>query len=156
MNLAIGSKAPAIKLPDQTGKMHSLNDYLGSWVLLYFYPKDDTPGCTVEACTLRDAHPDFQKINAVVIGISADTQEKHAKFVGKYDLPFTLLSDPEHHVLESYGVWQAKQMMGRRYMGIVRSSVLVDPAGKIAKAYPTVKPAEHAAQVLGDLKTLAQ
>lgn len=136
--------------------MHSLSDYAGSWVLLYFYPKDDTPGCTVEACTLRDAHPDFQKIGAVVLGVSADTQEKHAKFIDKYSLPFPLLSDTEHLVLEKYGVWQEKSMMGRRYMGIVRSSVLIDPKGKIAKIYEAVKPAEHADQVLGDLKILEQ
>ena len=152
--LKIGQKAPGFHLPDQAGKEHDLKDYAGKWVLLYFYPKDDTPGCTVEACTLRDNFPKFKKMKAVVLGVSADAVKKHAKFAEKYDLPFTLLSDEKKEMLGDYGVWAKKKFMGREYMGILRNSYLIDPQGKIAKIYEGVKPAEHAEEVLQDLKAL--
>lgn len=154
MPLKLGQKAPGFHLPDQAGKEHDLKDYAGKWVLLYFYPKDDTPGCTVEACTLRDNFPKFKKMKAVVLGVSADAVKKHAKFAEKYDLPFTLLSDEKKEMLGDYGVWAKKKFMGREYMGILRNSYLINPEGKIAKIYEKVKPQEHAEEVLADLKAL--
>ncbi len=154
MPIKIGGKAPAFSLPDQDGKMHALKDYAGKWVLLYFYPKDDTPGCTVEACTIRDNWSDFKKAGLVVLGASIDPVKKHAKFVEKYDLPFTLLSDEKKELVEAYKVWAKKKFMGREYMGTLRNSFLINPEGKIAKIYEGVKPTEHAEQVLNDLRTL--
>ncbi|PIP60567.1 thioredoxin-dependent thiol peroxidase [Candidatus Uhrbacteria bacterium CG22_combo_CG10-13_8_21_14_all_47_17] len=154
MKLTIGDKALEFNLPDQKGKMHSLKDQKGKWTLLYFYPKDDTPGCTIEACTIRDNYPAFKKLGITVFGMSADPVKKHEKFSEKYDLPFTLLSDEEKETLEAYGVWGKKKFMGREYMGISRESFLIDPKGKIVKIYEKVKPAQHAEEVLGDLKTL--
>ena len=147
-----GTKAPVFSLPDQEGKMHKLADYQGQWVLLYFYPKDDTPGCTKEACTIRDAWPKFKKLKIHVFGVSVDSTKSHAKFVDKYDLPFTLLADADKEVVKKYGVWGEKKFMGRTYMGTSRMSFLIDPSGKIAKVYENVKPEEHAAEVLKDLK----
>lgn len=152
--LKIGTKAPELNLPDQSGKIHKLSDYAGKWILLYFYPKDDTPGCTKEACGLRDNFPAFKKMKAVILGVSADSSVKHAKFADKYDLPFTLLSDEKKEVLEKYGVWAKKKFMGREYMGILRTSFLIDESGKIAKIYENVKPEAHAEEVLKDLKEL--
>ncbi len=153
--LKIGSKAPDFNLPDQNGEMHTLKDQKGKWVLLYFYPKDDTPGCTVEACTIRDNYSAFKKAGIVVLGVSADSVKKHAKFADKYDLPFTLLADEEHQALDVYGVWAKKKFMGREYMGILRNSFLIDPDGKIAKIYEGVKPADHAEEVLADVKAMS-
>lgn len=153
-NLKVGSKAPAFKLPDQDGKEHSLSDYKGKWVLLYFYPKDDTPGCTKEACAIRDDFNNFEKIKAVVLGASCDSVKSHKKFQEKYQIPFTLLSDEGKTLVQAYGVWAEKKFMGRKYMGILRSSFLINPEGKIAKVYEGVKPADHAAEVLADLKSL--
>jgi|SRR3990167_4227257 len=147
-----GSKAPEFYLSDQDGKDHELADYHGQWVLLYFYPKDDTPGCTKEACGLRDTFPKFEDVSAVVLGVSADSVESHKKFATKYKLPFTLLADPEKKVLQAYGVWRNKSMYGKSFLGIARTSFLIDPDGNIAKIYEKVKPAEHARQVLHDLK----
>lgn len=152
--LQVGKAAPAFSLPDQQGQKHNLKDYKGSWVLVYFYPTDDTPGCTKEACAIRDNLPDFKKLKAVVLGISKDTVVSHKKFADKYKLNFTILADPEHKVIESYGAWQEKKFMGKTYMGTVRSSVLIDPSGKIAKLYPKVKPETHADEVLEDLRGL--
>ncbi len=152
--LKTGDKAPAFTLPDQDGKMHSLKDQKGKWTLLYFYPKDDTPGCTVEACTIRDNYSSFKKMGITVFGISADPVKKHAKFAEKYELPFTLLSDEDKGMIKDYGVWAKKKFMGREYMGILRNSFLIDPQGKIAKIYETVKPAEHAEEVLDDTKAM--
>jgi len=149
-----GVRAPGFELPDQEGKVHKLSDYKGTWILLYFYPKDDTPGCTKEACAIRDNWSSFKKLGVQVFGVSADSVSKHAKFAQKYELPFTLLADEEKHVVESYGVWGLKKFMGREYMGIHRASYLIDPEGQIAKVYEKVKPAEHAEQVLADLKGL--
>ena len=141
-------------LPDQTGKARALEDYRGRWVLLYFYPKDDTPGCTAEACALRDRFPRFEKINAVVLGVSADSVQKHSTFAKKYKLPFTLLSDERKEALKSYGVWGKKKFMGREYMGIYRTSFLIDAQGKISRIYENVKPEQHAEEVLRDLSSM--
>lgn len=149
--LKLGTKAPEFALPDQDGKIHSLSQYSGKRVLLYFYPKDDTPGCTKEACAIRDAWKEFEKLDAVVLGVSADTVEKHAKFARKYKLPFTLLADPAKTMIEAYEAWGKKKFMGREYMGIFRISYLIDPKGKIVKVYEKVKPAEHAAKALTDM-----
>lgn len=151
-----GTKAKNFTLPDQEGKTHTLKDYAGKWVVLYFYPKDDTPGCTVEACQFRDNFPKFKRSKAVVLGVSADAVKKHAKFVTKYELPFTLLADEEKKVVELYGVWAKKKFMGREYMGILRTSFLIAPDGKIAKVYEDVKPSEHALEVLRDIKELSK
>lgn len=149
-----GMKAPAFSLPDQNGQMHSLADYKGQWVLLYFYPKDDTPGCTKEACTIRDSWPKFKKLGLKVFGVSVDSVKSHGKFVKKYDLPFILLADEDKSIVKKYGVWGKKKFMGREYLGINRTSFLIDPAGKIAKVYENVKPEIHADEVLTDLKAL--
>lgn len=154
--LKIGSKAPLFNLPDKDGVMHKLADKKGEWVVLYFYPKDDTPGCTVEACSFRDNLPKFKKLGITVYGVSVDSQKKHQKFSDKFDLPFTLLSDEEKKTVNDYGVWSLKKFMGREYMGILRWTFLINPEGKIAKIYENVKPAEHVEEILKDMKTLAK
>ncbi len=156
MEIKIGKAAPAFSLPDQDGIIHKLSGYKGQWVLLYFYPKDDTPGCTTEACTLRDNLPKFKKTKAVVLGVSVDSVKSHKKFADKYGLPFTLLSDEGKEVMQKYGVWGEKKFMGRTFMGVRRTSFLIDPSGRIAKIYENVKPAVHAEEVLQDLKTLTK
>ncbi|MCS7091850.1 MAG: thioredoxin-dependent thiol peroxidase [Patescibacteria group bacterium] len=148
------SQAPDFSLLDESGNLRSLSDCKGCWVLLYFYPKDDTPGCTKEACGLRDVFSDFEKISAIVFGISADTVESHKKFKERYNLPFSLLADPEKTVIKTYGVWQKKKFMGRQYEGIARTSFLIDPQGKIVKIYENVNPQNHAKEVLSDLVSL--
>lgn len=155
MTLKVDGVAPAFSLPDQDGNMHTLSDYKGKWVLLYFYPKDDTPGCTKEACAIRDQFPKFKKLGIQVFGASVDNIKKHKKFADKYSLPFTLLSDEKKELVEAYGVWGKKKFMGREYMGTKRMSFLIDPAGKIAHIYEEVKPAEHAEQVLADIQRLS-
>lgn len=149
--LQSGEKAPNFTLPDQNFSPHSLSDYLGKWVLLYFYPKDNTPGCTVEACGMRDNLPKFEKLNAVVFGISADSAQSHKKFENNHKLNFTLLADMEKTVALDYGVWVKKKFMGREYLGINRTSFLIDPQGKIKKIYEKVKPFGHAEEVLVDI-----
>lgn len=148
-------KAPTFCLNDQEGKQHCLSHYKGKWVLLYFYPKDDTPGCTKEACMIRDSWDAFEKHNAVVLGVSRDSEKSHKRFQEKYDLPFPLLSDKEGEVVMEYGVWKEKSMFGKKYMGISRESFLIDPEGNIAKHYEKVTPAVHAEEVLADLKELS-
>jgi peroxiredoxin Q/BCP len=155
LSLSVGKKAPLWTLPDQSGTEHALKDYKGQWVVLYFYPKDDTPGCTKEACSFRDNLPKFKKTKAMVFGVSADPVKKHAKFVEKFSLSFPLLADEDKKVVEAYGVWAKKKFMGREYMGILRTTFLIDPEGKIAKIYESVKPETHAEEVLADLKELA-
>ena len=154
-NLENGSLAPDFVLPDQNGKVHQLIAYKGKWLLLYFYPKDNTPGCTVEACTLRDNWADFTKLNAVVLGISADSVASHQKFSLKHSLPFPILADETKSMLQAYGVLAEKSMFGKTFLGIKRSSFLINPDGKIAKIYKNVKPAGHAFQVLADIKELS-
>lgn len=150
----VGKTAPDFALLDQDGKSHSLKEYKGKWVLLYFYPKDDTPGCTIEACTIRDQFADFKKIKAIVLGVSTDSVASHKKFATGYNLPFTLLADEHKEVVGKYGVFGEKKFMGRTYMGTKRTSFLIDPKGKIAKVYEKVKPLTHAAEVVADLKEL--
>lgn len=152
MHPTVGDLAPDFTLPDQEGNQHTLSAYKGQWVLLYFYPKDDTPGCTKEACSIRDNFPAFQKLNVKVFGVSVDSVKKHAKFIEKYTLPFTLLADEEKTVVHAYGVWAKKKFMGREYMGTLRWSFLIDSKGKIAKVYQDVKPEEHVEEILRDLK----
>lgn len=155
MNLIqIGKKAPSFKLKDQNGKVHTLSQYAGKWIVLYFYPKDDTPGCTKEACMIRDNFPAFKKLGITVFGVSADDEKSHKKFENKYDLPFTLLADVGHVVAEKYGAWGKKKFMGREYDGMHRVSFLIDPNGKIAKVYEKVKPETHAEELLADIKEL--
>jgi peroxiredoxin Q/BCP len=149
---AVGTAAPAFKALDQHGDAHTLSEYKGSWVLMYFYPKDDTPGCTKEACLLRDGFPFFEGLKAVVLGVSVDSVKSHHKFVEKYQLPFTLLADEDKKMVTAYGVWGDKKFMGRTYTGTKRVSFLIDPKGKIAKVYPDVNPAKHADEVMADLK----
>ena len=147
-----GKKAPAFSLPASTGKKVALKDFLGKKVVLYFYPKDNTPGCTTEACNFRDSHQAFEKHDAVILGVSPDGIASHEKFIAKQDLPFILLSDEEHKVAEKYGVWREKNMYGRKFWGIVRSTFVIDRQGKIAKIFPKVKVKDHHKEVLEVLK----
>jgi peroxiredoxin Q/BCP len=143
-----GDQAPEVALPDETGTIHRLADRSGSWTVIYFYPKDDTPGCTTEACGFRDLHGDIAGQDAEVWGISTDGSGSHAAFRAKYGLPFTLLSDEDHAVADAWGAWREKQNYGRTYEGVARSSFLVGPDGRIAKTWANVKADGHAGQVL--------
>lgn len=143
-----GMLAPAFTLTDKDGKVVSLSDFLGKKVVLYFYPKDNTPGCTRQACAFAAAYSEFEKKNAVVIGISKDSVSSHEKFAGKYNLPFILLSDPELQSIQAYGVWQEKKLYGKTSMGVVRTTFIIDEQGKIMKVMPKVKPDTNAAEVL--------
>jgi peroxiredoxin Q/BCP len=147
----VGSKAPAFQLADQTGKTVSLAQFAGKNVVLYFYPKDDTPGCTVEACNFRDEHSALEKAGAVVLGVSPDTTKSHEKFANKFSLPFPLLADTEHKVADAYGAWGEKVNYGRTYMGIIRSTVLIDGEGKVKHVWPKVKVNGHVSEVLSVL-----
>ncbi len=149
-----GKKAPAVNLKDQDGKKNSLNDFKGKNIVLYFYPKDNTSGCTIEACNFRDDFPDFKKLKAVILGISPDSVESHKKFADKFDLPFRLLSDEKKLVLEKYGVWKEKSMYGRKYMGVERSTFIIDKTGKVRKIFRKVKVADHNKEVVEALKEL--
>ncbi|TSC75415.1 MAG: peroxiredoxin Q/BCP [Parcubacteria group bacterium Gr01-1014_33] len=152
MKPKVGQLAPDFSLPDQDGIMHSLSEYRGKWVLLYFYPKDDTPGCTKEACAIRDSFPSFRKNKIAVLGVSVDPIKRHKAFQEKYNLPFALLSDEHKTVVKKYGVWTEKKFMGRVYMGTLRNSFLIDPKGKITKIYETIKPETHAGEVLANAR----
>ena len=153
--LNIGTLAPDFTLLDQDGVSQSLKTYRGKSVLLYFYPKDDTPGCTKEACTIADVYNDYFKLYVVVLGVSKDSPKSHKKFAEKYSLPFTLLSDTDATVIDTYGAWQEKTMFGKTALGIARISYLIDTAGKIVKVYPKVDPASHALEILKDIKSLS-
>lgn len=144
-----GIKAPAFSLPDQNGTIHTLEEYKGKKVILYFYPKDNTPGCTKQACNFGELYPRFKEKDTVVIGISKDSVSSHKKFEEKYSLPFTLLSDPELDAIKAYDVWQEKNMYGKKTMGVVRTSYLIDENGVIIKAIEKVKAAENPEQMLG-------
>lgn len=145
--VSVGKSAPAFSLDTDAGETLSLKDLKGRPVVLYFYPKDDTPGCTVEACEFRDAFPRFKGSKAVILGISPDSVKSHQKFKEKFGLPFTLLADEDHAVAEKYGVWQKKSMYGRTYMGIARTTFVIDKDGKVAKIFEKVKPKGHAEAV---------
>ena len=149
--LEVGTKAPDFTLPDQDGNSVTLSDFLGKKVVLYFYPKDNTPGCTKQACAFAGAYEQFKSKDVVVIGVSKDSVASHVKFAEKYNLPFLLLSDPEHQVIEAYGVWQEKKLYGKVSMGIVRSTYIIDEQGMIEKVMPKVKPDTNAAEILAYL-----
>jgi thioredoxin-dependent peroxiredoxin len=143
--------APSFSLQDDLGHIHTLNDYAGKWVVLYFYPKDDTPGCTVEACSLRDARDDITSLGAEIVGISQDDAEAHEKFKAKHTLNFTLLSDPEREIINAYGAW-GKKMFGKE--GILRRTFIINPEGTVVKIYGRVTPLGHGEQIVADLKAL--
>ncbi len=151
MPISESIQAPEFTLPDETGRLHSLKDYLGKPLILYFYPKDDTPGCTTEACAFRDNYSAYIKAGVTILGISADSPKSHAKFKEKYGLPFSLLSDEDHKVCELYGTWGPKKMYGRIFPGILRTTFVIGADGKILKVFENVKPAGHAEEVLGAL-----
>jgi peroxiredoxin Q/BCP len=146
--LAVGDKAPNFRTTDQDGKTVSLGDFEGRKIVLYFYPKDDTPGCTKEACSFRDGWAQFRRRKVAVLGVSVDDERSHKKFAEKYSLPFTLLADPEKKIVQDYGVWGQKSMYGRKYMGTNRVTYLIDEKGKIAAVWPKVKPEGHAEEIL--------
>jgi peroxiredoxin Q/BCP len=148
-----GKPAPDFELTSDSGESISLESLRGKPVVLYFYPKDDTPGCTKQACGIRDVYGDFERAGAIVLGVSPDDEQSHVEFKQKYDLPFTLLADPDHAVAEQYGVWGEKSYMGRTYMGVSRSTFVIDPAGNVKKVMHDVKPATHADEVLAALAT---
>lgn len=147
-------KANDFALPDQTGAIRELKDYAGKWLVVYFYPEDDTPGCTAEACEFRDAYEVLQEEGLSIVGISPDPVESHERFAGKYRLNFPILSDPEHRVMTAYGAWGPKNMWGKEYVGTTRKTVLVRPDGEIAKEYPKVNPLGHAEKILRDFEKL--
>ena len=149
--LEVGTKAPDFTLPDQNGNMHSLSEYRGKKVILYFYPKDNTAGCTKQACGFAERYPQFTEKGAVVLGVSKDSVASHKKFEEKYGLPFTILSDPELAAIQAYDVWQEKKNYGKTYMGVVRTTYLIDEKGKIVKAFDKVKAADNPEQMLGEL-----
>jgi peroxiredoxin Q/BCP len=151
LKLKEGDKAPMFTVATSGGGKISLADYLGKQVILYFYPRDDTSGCTKEACAFRDHFADFKKKGAVVFGVSPDPVKSHDKFVEKFKLPFTLLADEDKKIVQAYGVWGEKSFMGRKYLGVFRVTFLIGPDGKIKKIWPAVKPEEHAAEVLAAL-----
>ena len=148
MPIAEGIPAPDFTLPTDAGDTLTLSSLRGRWVVLFAYPKDDTSGCTVEACEFRDALPRFDASKAVILGISPDSVKSHVKFKAKYELPYTLLADEDKTVLQAYDVWKEKSMYGKKYMGVERTTFLIDPAGRIAKIFTKVKPAGHAAEVM--------
>jgi len=147
MKLNIGDKAPDFAIPDQDGIVHKLNDYAGRKLVIYFYPKDDTPGCTAQACNLRDNYYDLRQKGYEVIGVSVDSEKSHQKFIQKFELPFTLLSDTNREMVEAYGVWQEKSMYGRKYMGTMRYTFIINEKGIIEDIITKVDTKEHAAQI---------
>ena len=150
--LEIGTKAPEFTLPDKDGNSVSLSDFAGRKIVLYFYPRDNTPGCTRQACAFAGAYAEFKTLNAVVIGVSKDSTASHQKFAEKHNLPFILLSDPERQAIEAYGVWQEKKNYGKVSMGVVRSTFVIDENGVIEKVMPKVKPDTNAAEILAYLR----
>jgi peroxiredoxin Q/BCP len=151
MPVSSGIPAPEFSLPDETGTVRSLSEFRGHPVILYFYPKDDTPGCTAEACNFRDDYSQYTNTDITILGVSPDSTKSHAKFKAKYGLPFPLLADAEHKVCELYKVWGLKKAMGREYMGVFRTTYLIDENGKIIHVFENVKPAGHSAEILSKL-----
>lgn len=154
MVIELGKKAPAFALLNQDERKVALKDLAGQWVIVYFYPRDNTPGCTTEACEFTAGLADFDQLDAVVLGISPDSPASHQKFITKHHLAFTLLSDPDHKVMEPYGAWGEKVLYGKKRMGVIRSTVLIDPKGQVAYHWPKVKAAGHAGQVREKLAEL--
>lgn len=154
MPLAGGIPAPDFELMDETDTPRRLSSYRGRPVLLYFYPKDDTPGCTKEACNFRDDYSAYEKAGVVILGVSPDSPRSHAKFKAKFQLPFSLLADEDHRVCDLYAVWGSKKFMGREYEGVLRTTYLIDSRGDIARVFENVRPAEHSAEVIEALRSL--
>ena len=152
MSLTIGNFVPDFALADETGAVRHLADFRGQVVVLYFYPKDDTPGCTTEACNFRDDYSAYVKAGVTVLGVSPDSVKSHLKFQQKYQLPFPLLADVDHQVSEAYGVWGPKKFMGREYMGVSRTTFVIDPAGNLKQIFENVKPSDHSAEVLAAVR----
>ena len=153
-NISVASKPPSFKLPDQDGREVALSDFAGRWVVLYFYPRDSTPGCTIEACDFTAGLAGFEKLDAVVLGCSPDSPESHRQFIAKHQLKLNLLSDPEHKVMQAYGAWGEKTLYGKTNEGVIRSTVIIDPAGRIAHHFPKVTAEGHAAEVRSKLAEL--
>ncbi|WP_340035020.1 thioredoxin-dependent thiol peroxidase [Bacillus sp. FSL K6-0993] len=156
MTIEIGQKAPNLELKGDHGETVKLSDYKGKYIVLYFYPKDMTPGCTTEACDFRDSHESFAELDAVIIGVSPDSQEKHGKFKEKHNLPFRLLVDDEHKLAEAFDVWKLKKNFGKEYMGIERSTFLIDKEGRVIKEWRKVKVKDHVAEALQTLKDMSE
>lgn len=152
MPIPAGNIAPDFELPDENNILRKLSNYRGKPVVLYFYPKDDTPGCTTEACNFRDDYSQYQQAGVEILGVSPDSAAKHTKFIAKYQLPFTLLSDIDHRVCELYGVWGRKKFMGREYDGVFRTTLLIDAQGQIVRVFENVSPANHSNEVLSALR----
>jgi len=152
--IQIGIQVPDFTLPDQAGKNHTLSSYKGKWIVLYFYPKDNTPGCTKEACSFRDQSTLYKKNNIVVLGISKDSEASHKNFSTKFQLTFPILSDPTHTVIEQFDAWKPKKFMGKEFLGTMRITVLIDPSQVIRKIYTHVDVQTHAQEILSDIKTL--
>ena len=152
MPIQSGIPAPDFELLDDTNTLRKLSDFQGKPVVLYFYPKDDTPGCTTEACNFRDDYSAYEKAGVTILGVSPDTVNSHIKFKKKFELPFPLLADEDHKVCEEYGVWALKKFMGREYMGVLRTTFLIDAEGQIMRVFENVKPAEHSAEILSAIK----
>jgi thioredoxin-dependent peroxiredoxin len=152
--IEVGTLAPLFTLQDQDGETVALADLQGAPVVLYFYPKDDTPGCTTQACGIRDQWAEFEEAGAVVLGVSPDDVDSHARFAAKHDLPHRLLADPERTVIHTYGAWGKKSMYGKEYEGVIRSTVLIDPAGEVAAVWPKIQPKQHADKVLAAIRDL--
>jgi len=153
-DISVASKAPSFELPDQDGREVALSDFAGRWVVLYFYPRDSTPGCTIEACDFTAGLAGFEKLDAVVLGCSPDSPESHREFIAKHKLKLTLLSDPEHTAMQAYGAWGEKTVYGKTSEGVIRSTVIIDPAGRIAHHFPKVTAEGHAAEVRSTLAEL--
>jgi len=151
MSIKAGNTAPEFELLDENGNQHSISEYRGKPLILYFYPKDDTPGCTTEACNFRDDYSAYQQAGVTILGVSPDSSKSHMKFKTKYGLPFSLLADEDHKVADLYQVWGPKKFMGKSYEGILRTTFLIDPNGQIVKVFENVKPAEHSAEILAAL-----
>lgn len=152
MPIQSGMPAPDFELPDETGTLRRLSEFRGQPVILYFYPKDDTPGCTAEACNFRDDYSAYEGAGVVILGVSPDSVKSHAKFKQKYGLPFPLLADEDHKVCEMYDVWALKKFMGREYMGVLRTTFLIDAEGQILRMFENVKPADHSEELLAELR----